>query len=461
MKLKTFLATYVLFLTVLFSCFGIVSVFMTDSQVNMYMERSAAEYRRIASSLARDMAILHGISHNLSDDISALLASYMAHYAQADVKLELENTYHQISGRSDDTNTQASFIGNGDGSFIHVTGYLPEPFGFFRLEYMLNITESMAAMARIQQILLFVCMGFAVLTAFILFFILSQIFKPLRFVSQASRKIATGNYSERVTVQGKSELAAMAEDFNRMAEQIENQMQTLIDDAEGKQQFIDNIAHEMRTPLTSIFGYAEYMQKIALNDAEMIDSMQYIMDEAIYMQNMSDSLLTLATLRGYKAAKSEISISLLFDDIKQSLTNLPGFQNVQFSCTVEAGVVYGQEDLVKSLLLNLCTNALKACRQDEAKNSVIFLNAKGAEESLILSVTDNGTGIPQEVISKITQPFYRADKARSRENGGAGLGLALCKRIAEAHGALLTIESTLGVGTKVEVTFYNSATIQQ
>jgi len=458
MKLKTFLATYVLFLAILFSCFGIVSVFMTNSQVNMHMERSAAEYRRIASSLARDIAILHGISHNLLDDINALLSSYMAHYAQADVTLELENVYHQMDRINDDATTLVSFVRNEGESFIHVSGHLPEPFGFFRLDYMLDITESMMDMARIQRILLFACIGFAVLTAIVLFIILSQIFRPLRFVSQASRKIATGNYSERVIVRGKSELTAMAEDFNCMAEQIEKHMQTLVDDAEGKQMFIDNIAHEMRTPLTSIYGYAEYMQKIALNDAEMIDSMQYIMDEAIYMQNMSDSLLTLATLRGYKAMKVEILVSRLFDDIKQSLTNLPGFQSVQFNSNIEADVIYGQEDLIKSLLLNLCTNALKACLQDETKNSVISLNATEKGEFVTLSVTDNGCGIPKESLSKITQPFYRADKARSRENGGAGLGLALCKRIAEAHGASLAIESTLGVGTKVEVTFYNSAT---
>jgi len=450
MKLKTFLATYVLFLAVLFSCFGIVSVFMADSQVNMYMERSAAEYRRITSSLARDIAILHGISNNLSDDINTLLSSYMAHYAQANVILELDNDLH-LNERNGDANTHVSFVNKNNESFIHVTGYLPEPFAFFRLDYMLDITESMAAVVRIQRILLFVCIGFAVLTAFILFFILSQIFKPLSFVSQTSHKIAAGNYSERVIVKGKNELAAMAQDFNSMAEQIENQMQALIDDAEGKQLFIDNIAHEMRTPLTSIFGYAEYMQKIALDDAEMIESMQYIMDEAIYMQNMSDSLLTLATLRGYKAVKAEISISRLFDDIRQSITNLPNFQNVQFNCNAEAAIIYGQEDLIKSLLLNLCTNALKACVQNNAKNSVISLNAKPNGESVVLSVTDNGAGIPKESLSKITQPFYRVDKARSRENGGAGLGLALCNRIAEAHGALLTIESTLDVGTKVEV----------
>jgi len=455
------LATYLLFLAVLFSCFGIVSVFMTNSQIDMSMERSIAEYKRIAVSLARDIAVLHTISHNLPDDLDALLSSYMDHYAQADVTLELVSEFGMTGERSGDAAIYASLENEGGRQSIAVSGYLPEPFGFLRLDYALDMTELMEALAFIQRILLIVCIGFAILTAFILFFILTRIFKPLALVSQASRKIATGNYSGRVTVHGKSELAAMAEDFNRMADQIERQVQELIDDSEGKQLFIDNIAHELRTPLTSIFGYAEYMQKIALDDPEMIESMQYIMDEASYMQNMSDSLLTLATLRGYNARKEEILVPNLFDDICQSLSRLPGSERFQIVSRPEIEVVYGQEDLIKSLLLNLCTNAIKACSQEELKMGVVSLGAKKSGDTAVLSVTDNGCGIPIESLPKITDPFYRVDKARSRENGGAGLGLALCKRIADAHGASLDIVSTPDIGTKVEITFYNTATTPQ
>ncbi|MCL2169823.1 MAG: HAMP domain-containing histidine kinase [Defluviitaleaceae bacterium] len=404
MKLKTFLATYLLFLVVLFSCFAIVSAFMINSQINMYMERSAAEYQRIASSLARDISILHGMSQNFIDDLYALLDSYMAHYAEANVLIGL----HLMPADSPPIDTFVSFLRHSEGYFIRAIGSLPQPFHTFRLDYLLDITSSMVAMNRIQNVLLAVCVGFAALTALILYLILTHIFKRLVLA------------------------------------------QSLKDAAEAKQRFVDNIAHELRTPLTSIFGYAEYVQKIAADNAETIESMQYIMDEAGHMQNISNSLLSLATLRGYVAAKEPIAITPLFDDIRQSLSTHPNFANIQFITKIETETIHGQEDLFKSLLINLCTNALKAC---PAEGGVVTLAAREG----MLSVTDNGCGIEPESLPKITQPFYRVDKARSRDMGGAGLGLALCARIAEVHGATLLVESTVGIGTKVEISFYNSA----
>jgi len=471
MKLKTFLATYSLFLIVLFACFGIVSAYMTDTQVNMYMERSSAEYQRIAVSLSRDIAVLYGISHNIAEDITALVNSYMAHYARSNVTLVLYPSDGHIS-----TQVLGNLVNLHEEYFIQVSGNLPEPFGFLRLDYFLNITEAVEEMRGIQNLLLYICIAFAVVTAFVLYFILARIFKPLQSVSQASRKLATGNYSERIPVRGgKNEIAAMAEDFNSMATQIEQQVQALKDEADNKQQFVDNFAHEMRTPLTSIFGYAEYLQKASLSEEEIIESAQYIIDEANHMKNMANSLLTLATLRGYTAVKDSLDISQLFDVLAKSLEKQLEASNVQLMLNNEATAINGKEDLLKSLLLNLCTNALKACPSDGS--GVITLAAKKvngaidadralvsdnptdagksteAGDAIIISVADNGRGIPKESLPKITEPFYRVDKARNREQGGAGLGLALCKRIAEAHGATLEIESTVDVGTVATITF--------
>jgi signal transduction histidine kinase len=398
--------------------------------------------------------VLHGISLNLVQDINTLLHSYMEHYAQANVTLGLSVLTPEALQNYGPISTVVSFVNFGGEYFIEASGVLPEPFGFFRLNYLLNITEAMAAMSRIQNILLFVCMGFAALTAIVLYLILARIFGPLGIVSQVSRKIARGGYDERINVKGKNELAEMARDFNSMADEIQNQMQFLKDEADAKQQFVDNIAHELRTPLTSIFGYAEYIQKIApsqRDEAEMIESMQYIMDEAGHMQNISNSLLALATLRGYKAAMNKIPVSQLFDDIAHTLKAHIAKRNINFITRAEIDIIYGQEDLIKSLLLNLCMNAFNA------NSSTVTLSAARQGENIALSVTDNGHGIPADSLPKITEAFYRSDKARNRESGGAGLGLALCSQIAEAHNAKIHIESTVGMGTKVVIIFYNLA----
>jgi len=433
---------------VLFSCFGIVSVFMTDSLMDIYMTHSAAEYPSIAGSLSRDIAVLYGISHNIAEDINALVNSYMAHYAQSNVFLSL----HAIDPGNLLAGTQVSFVNHDGDYFIRVIGALPQPFDLLRLDYYFNITQTITGMRRVQNILLMICVAFAVLTAFVLYFILARIFKPLRFVSQASRNIATGNYNERITVRGKNELATMTEDFNSMADEIERQMQALKDEADGKQQFVDNVAHEMRTPLTSILGYAQYLQKATLGEGELIESAGYIVDEALHMQNIANSLLTLATLRGHTADMAVLSIPQLFDDVKHSLEKSFAAQNVRLVCNIEPHQLHGQADLIKSLLMNLCANALNACPNDVS--GVITLSAKADENGAVtLSVSDNGYGIPPECLPRLTEPFYRVDKARNREQGGIGLGLALCNRITEAHGATLAIDSTVGVGTTVTITF--------
>ena len=448
MRLKTFLATYILFLCILFLSFGIVSVYMTDAQMDIHLERSSAEFLRIRNSLSRDIALLHSISTNLLGDLTDLLHSYMEHYARDNVSLFLrvaQSAYDEDQIMS----ALVYFETRDDGYFVVASGLLPEPFEFIQLDYRLDITLEIGSMNHVRNVLLLICIALSILTAFALYFILSKIFNPLSIVSSASRKIASGNYDERINISGKNEIAAMSEDFNSMADEISRQIQVLREESKAKQQYIDNFAHEMRTPLTSIYGYAEYMQRVDLSEEETIEAAQYIMDEASHMKNMAGSLLTLATLRGYSAHSEEISVGKLFEEVKRACDKLSSHEGKTLKWEVETDIMWGQEDLIKILLVNLCNNALDAC--DES--GVVTMGLRSSDKNVILSVSDNGRGIPSDSLDKITEPFYRVDKARSRESGGAGLGLALCRRIAEVHGATLTVRSVFGEGTTVEVIF--------
>jgi signal transduction histidine kinase len=244
----------------------------------------------------------------------------------------------------------------------------------------------------------------------------------------------------------------MASDFNSMAEKIETQIRALEDEAVSKQRFADNLAHEIRTPLTSVLGYAEYMQKAPLDEVEIIESAQYIIDEAKYMKHIANSLLELATLRHYEPEKVNISVAGLFDEVSRLLEEPLRENNIRLNSRGGADVIYGQEDLIKSLLINLCYNAIKSCAPETGE---IILSAEKLGGNTVISVTDNGCGISPESIDKVTEPFYRADKSRSREHGGAGLGLTLCGRIAEAHGAEMTVKSVPDMGTSVKIIFTN------
>jgi len=306
-------------------------------------------------------------------------------------------------------------------------------------------------MQNIQRILLIVTVALSIVAAFALHFVLASIFKPLAVVADASKKISDGEFGERIHIKEKNELAEVAVDFNKMAQTIQDQIAYLEEEALNKQQFVDNFAHEIRTPLTSIHGYAQYMQKARLNEADIIESAECIMSETEHMRNIANSLLELATLRNYSPVKSEIAMPKLFDDIASTIANILREHEAKLTWrSDENAVISAQDDLIRSLLLNLCTNAAGACVKGKGE---INLDATVHENCVIISVADNGCGIPKEKLSKVCEPFYRVDKSRNREHGGAGIGLSLCNQIVKAHDAKMSIHSTVGVGTVVEIRF--------
>lgn len=436
MKLKTYLTTYLLFILILFLCFGIVSAFVTHSQINMHMEKSAREFQTIAQTLFKDISIIQSRGNEFfSQEVTNLVAGYATFYRRNGITIELVD----LNFADDDIeNMIVSFAAESPRYFINVSGLIPEPFNFYRLDYSLDISLQIAQLRTMQNTLLVICALFSVITGFVLYVLFGRIFKPLGLVSEISRQIADGHYSERIHLAGNNEISAMAGDFNRMAEKIESEI-------EGKQRFIDNFAHEIRTPLTSVFGNAEYMQKAVLDEDENIKLTQSIMDRTNHIKQIADSLLRLATLRNYKPSMKQINLRQLFAEIAQTLFQPIG--DIHFTYESDAEFLNGQEDLIKSLLLNVCLNALKAAK------SIVSVKAEKHENNVVLSVADNGNGIPKECLEKVTEPFYRVEKSRNRRYGGAGLGLTLCKQIADVHGAVMVIESEEGVGTKVTVTF--------
>ncbi len=452
MRLKTFLTSYLLFIVILFTTVSTISVYMINNQMNMLKERSTREYQTISASLARDMASMLGRSDDeslQSITVNSLVNAYASFYRDHYIEIALTNL-PESNNRSADIET--SFAEQDGKHFIYISGVLPSPFENYRLDAYFDITDNLASIENIQHMLLFIFIMFSIIAAFALHIILTKIFDPLGIVARASKKIAGGEYSERISIKGKNELSAVAEDFNTMAEEIEKQIVILEDEATGKQQFVDNFAHEIRTPLTSVYGYAEYMQKAHLKEDELIEATQYIMDEAKHMKQIANSLLELATLRNFTPKKATIPIPKLFEDIRQTMKKTLDEQKIMLVCHTNVDFLEGQEDLLKSLLLNLCFNALKACPYE----GVIHMEAMKEDERIFLSVSDNGCGIPKESIEKVTEPFYRVDKARGREEGSAGLGLTLCRQISQVHGAEMMIESEDGVGTKVAIVFTSS-----
>jgi len=481
MKIKTFIATYLLFLLILFSSIGIVSVYLTNSQITMLENKSEGQFQSIVHTLARDMAVMWGRGDwhhtTFSEAVAERVRGYARYYNRHNVHLSVSDL--SMAGQETEQcaiESEIVFINDNGSNFIYISGLLPEPFDHFLLHYTLNITQNITEMREVQNVLLITAAMLSAIAAVALHFILAAIFKPIGVIAKASREIADGQFHERIQVAGKNELAGVAVDFNKMAERVESQITFLEEEAKNKQQFVDNFAHEIRTPLTSIYGYAEYMHKAALDAEEVIESAAYIMDESRHMRNIANSLLELATLRDYTPTMDKISVSRLFDDIMQSMYKPAQEANVRLNCENDNdnNIIIGQEDLIKSLILNLCNNAIKAC---EPNKGIIEVGATRQQKGVKIIIADNGYGIPEKDIQKIFEPFYRLDKSRNRilSSGsavlpsakpatrppflavhGVGLGLTLCKRIVEAHNAKMTIKSEVGNGTTIEIIFTTS-----
>ena len=294
----------------------------------------------------------------------------------------------------------------------------------------------------------------SLILAIVLYLVMKKMFLPLERLRETTKKISQGDLDARASEKSNDEFAALAKDFNAMADKIGEQVAELTQNAMQKQQMLDNLAHEMRTPLTSIHGYAEYVYGVELEPQDRMKAMNNIMSEAMRLKNISEKLLNSAFIRENGIERTTFSVGKLYDRVISHFLNKASENGVRLSCVPCDILLDGDEILIELLISNLVENAIRACR---GKGETI-LSASQESGCTILSVRDNGIGMTEEQLSHITEPFYRTDKSRARRDGGTGLGLALCKRIADAHGAVLEYRSAPAQGTTATVRF---AEVQQ
>ena len=273
--------------------------------------------------------------------------------------------------------------------------------------------------------------------------------RPVRELDKAARNIAAGNYDQRVSVNGNDEIGSLAQQFNRMADEIEGRMQQLQMESVRQQRFVDNLTHESRTPLTSIIGYAELLQKVDYDPALFQKGLNYIYSEGKRMLNLNNMLLDLIF---YREKNFELCLQPVLPICRevQELTAVRAAErNISIEVCGEELVLPLEKDLLKSLLLNLVDNAMKA----SPDGSSIIIGTQKKQQEKILYVQDFGRGMEAKELEKIKEPFYRVDKARSRKDGGVGLGVAICNQIASTLQGRLTYESQLQKGTIAKIYF--------
>ncbi|NLE69666.1 MAG: HAMP domain-containing histidine kinase [Clostridiales bacterium] len=319
-----------------------------------------------------------------------------------------------------------------------------------QLKYLRDISrvyQGIEAQTRDAVLLL---LALYVLLALLLFWALRAVFRPLTQLGEASLRIAGGDYATRAQVRHpEDEVGLLAQRFNTMAEATQVHVTQLTEQAQAQKQFVADMAHEMKTPLTSMIGYADLLRRHDAPEAQRQTALEAIVIQGERLERMAFKLLQLARLEGGQALDMQTApLARLFDQAEEALKGMLDAKDLTLVKQVREERCLCEPDLMLSLLQNLLANAIHA----SSLGGKILLTAKDHG----FSVQDHGSGIPAEHLPHITQAFYMADSSRSRSQEGAGLGLALCARIAALHKAHLQIDSQEGQGTTVTVEFTSS-----
>lgn len=264
--------------------------------------------------------------------------------------------------------------------------------------------------------------------------------KPIRLLANATRKMAEGDYGYRARKISNDELGQLTADFNSMANVLEGTIGELKEEVRAREDFIAAFAHELKTPLTAIIGYADLLRSRKLDEEKHFLSANYIYTEGKRLENMSFRLLDIIVTKRETIDPQPVEAKMLFDYLRGIFA---GNTEQKIRISVQPGTVYGEANLLKSVLLNLMDNACKA----SSSGGVVRLSGRQLENGYAFEVKDYGVGIPEEELKKVTEAFYMVDKSRSRSRNGAGLGLALCVEILRLHNSELNIESKVGEGT--------------
>ncbi|MCL2126064.1 MAG: HAMP domain-containing histidine kinase [Oscillospiraceae bacterium] len=352
-----------------------------------------------------------------------------------------------IDSIGDDNYVMTTFRGSNGDYLLQIAGQFEYGSGVMYLESLFDINHVYTGRQYQQAVYRQLFITVVLLGAAISWFLSYLMTRPLRRLSRVTRTIASGDMSCRAEQGGKDEIGVLAADFNNMADRLEHNINELRDTMTRQEEFMGGLAHEMKTPMTSIIGYADLLRGHALSDDDKRDAANYIFMEGRRLEVLSLKLLDLIVLKKREFTFMPIRIESIVEDTVRLLQPVLQKRDISVSFDCDEGSWMIEPDLIMSLLLNLIDNARKAI-EGAGK---IMIKSRVVDEICEIRITDNGKGIPEDELNKIKDAFYRVDKSRSRAQGGVGLGLRLCDEIADLHDGGITFESEVGKGTTVIV----------
>lgn len=280
----------------------------------------------------------------------------------------------------------------------------------------------------------------------LLIVICTMLTRPIRKLSIVTRQLAQGSYDMRTDVKTNDEIGDLSNDFNAMADSLEATMQRLSSEATQRENFVTSFAHELKTPLTSIIGYADIIRSQRIDEENLVSCANYIFTEGRRLERLSLKLLELMVLNRQQFDKFDIKIGHLSRRLIEWTEPILHEQyNVKICVDMPDATIHVEPDLLQTMIANLIINAVKASNPGQTVN----VTGECRDSGYLLCVSDKGIGISKEELPHITEAFYTVDKSRARAQNGAGLGLALCVAIAKLHDTELDFKSEVSKGTTV------------
>ena len=270
--------------------------------------------------------------------------------------------------------------------------------------------------------------------------------RPIKELTNVEEEFMAGDYKARANLFPNDEIGDLSQSFNLMADSIEDKIGELELAIKQKEDFTSAFAHELKTPMTSIIGYADPIYQKEMPREEEKKAAEYILNEGMRLEALAFKLMKLINLSKSELVLEETEMTEFFDDVKATIMPLSEKRGIPVEFSAYEGYVKIERDLFKTMLMNLIDNAFKSGTDS------VLVSGVHIGDKYTFSVEDKGRGIPADQVKRVTEAFYMVDKARSRQENGAGLGLSLCDKIAQVHGSHLDIESEEGVGTRISIT---------
>jgi signal transduction histidine kinase len=321
------------------------------------------------------------------------------------------------------------------------------------VRFAMPLSEVQLEMQAIYRAVLLGAVVALVIALAIAYFLSRSMTSPIREMKEIARRLAEGDFSRKVRIKSKDEMGELAKSLNTMAGELQAKMENLKRMDRVRTDFVANVSHELKTPLTLIKGYIETLADKAMNDTEKAGRfISIIKDHTDRLSNIIDDLLSLSELELSRDSivKSEFDLKSLIDDIVLGFGHALAAKQQQLTLKPQGSnfVISADRDKIEQVFVNVIDNSIKYTGES-GKIEVCLVQQNG---EFVVTVEDNGIGIPREDLDRVFERFYRVDKARSRQLGGTGLGLGIAKHIVLAHKGEIRIESDINRGTKVFVT---------